>query len=238
MFSAKFRKACWQSIIVSLVFVLGLMMPAGAPLAQSSGNPGVIPPNARPHGLTYAAWSAGWWQWAFSLPVNNHPLFDETGIHCGVGQTGHVWYLGGVFNESGEAIRNKCTVPSGTMLFFPILNVVCSSLTGDPPDAIAACAKEIVDTAIELAVEVDGVPIKNLQRYRVMSPLFTYGPLPADNILGAPAGETAPAVADGFYLMLAPLSVGQHTIHFHGTFPDFPFTLDITYILTVAPHGH
>ena len=36
--------------------------------------------------------------------------------------------------------------------------------------------------------------------------------------------------------MLAPLSVGQHTIHYTGTFGDpFNFTLDITYTLTIAP---
>ena len=36
MFGTTFRKACWQSIIVAVVFVLGLMMPAGAPLATSA----------------------------------------------------------------------------------------------------------------------------------------------------------------------------------------------------------
>jgi hypothetical protein len=35
--------------------------------------------------------------------------------------------------------------------------------------------------------------------------------------------------------MLAPLSVGEHTVHFGGTYSDFGFTLDITYHLTVAP---
>jgi len=28
-----------------------------------------------------------------------------------------------------------------------------------------------------------------------------------------------------------------HTIHFHGEVPDFAFTVDMTYIITVAP-GH
>jgi hypothetical protein len=41
-------------------------------------------------------------------------------------------------------------------------------------------------------------------------------------------------VADGFYLMLAPLRTGSHVIHFHGSFPAFAFTLDITYNLRVA----
>lgn len=44
---------------------------------------------------------------------------------------------------------------------------------------------------------------------------------------------TAPAAADGYYLMLAPLSAGSHILNFGGTFPTFPFTLDVTYTLKV-----
>ena len=48
------------------------------------------------------------------------------------------------------------------------------------------------------------------------------------------AGSTSLSAADGFYLMLAPLRPGQHTLHFGGTFGDpINFTLDITYHLTV-----
>lgn len=42
-------------------------------------------------------------------------------------------------------------------------------------------------------------------------------------------GWYGPAVSDGYYLMLAPLSAGQHTIHF--AVADF---LDVTYHVTVA----
>ena len=144
-----------------------------------------------------------------------------------------MWFLGGVFNASGAATRNRCVVPRGKALYFPILNVVCSTLTSDP-EPLAACAQAVADTAIDLACEVDGAPIRHLQRFRAQSPRFTYGPLPINNILGLPPGGTSPAVADGYYLMLAPLSSGRHRIHFHGTFPTFPFTLDVTYNLTVA----
>jgi hypothetical protein len=52
-------------------------------------------------------------------------------------------------------------------------------------------------------------------------------------VIGAPQ----PGVADGYWIMLAPLKVGQHTLHFTGTeeFPewDWAFTVDVTYYLTV-----
>jgi hypothetical protein len=69
----------------------------------------------------------------------------------------------------------------------------------------------------------------------VQSPLYTFGPLPDNNLFGAPAGTTSLSVADGVYVMLAPLSAGPHVIHFKGQIPDFNFFIDITYHLTVGP---
>jgi hypothetical protein len=63
---------------------------------------------------------------------------------------------------------------------------------------------------------------------------------PANNIFSfigvpLPAGTYAPAVADGFYLLLAPLPPGAHTIRFggQGLFNGGGFSQDITYHLAV-----
>ena len=49
------------------------------------------------------------------------------------------------------------------------------------------------------------------------------------------SGLVDPVVADGYYLMLAPLTPGQHTLNFGGTIGDpINFTLDITYNFTVT----
>jgi hypothetical protein len=47
----------------------------------------------------------------------------------------------------------------------------------------------------------------------------------------------SPAVSQGVFLMLRPLSVGQHTVHFSGDFGPGNFALDVTYHITVTP-GH
>ena len=56
-------------------------------------------------------------------------------------------------------------------------------------------------------------------------------------------GGTGTAVADGYYLMLHPLPVGTHTIHFGGAYHlsvaegdpfDFDGAADTTYYLTVG----
>jgi hypothetical protein len=43
------------------------------------------------------------------------------------------------------------------------------------------------------------------------------------------------AVADGIYVMLAPLSPGRHVVHWTAT--GGGFIQDITYTLTVVPRG-
>ena len=240
------RIRLWKSFVSLLVVALLVASASAAVYAAPAANPGVLPPNSRPHGKSYAEWSAEHWKWLYSISVHdppytgaiNHPLVDETGAKCGVGQSGDVWFLGGPFNSSGIVVRD-CTVPTGTMLFFPLVDVECSNVEPAPffganEAELRACVAQI--GMANLTASVDGVAIQNLQGYRVQSPLFSFT-VPEDNLLGISAGTTGIAVSDGYFLMLAPLSAGQHTVHFGGTFPDFSFTLDATYHLTVAP-GH
>ena len=52
------------------------------------------------------------------------------------------------------------------------------------------------------------------------------------------AGVYAPAVADGFYLLLTPLPAGPHTINFgaHVFIAGTLLSFDMTYNLTVKEH--
>ena len=72
------------------------------------------------------------------------------------------------------------------------------------------------------------------RRLTEASAVFTVK-LPDNNIFGVAPGDYEPNVDDGFYLLLPPMRVGQHTIHFHGSLPRFYSTLDVTYNLTVTP---
>ena len=259
----KMSKRRTLRMLMVVVTVLGLAAGVEAQLTSSpqagsgtSANPNVLPPFSKPYGQTYSEWSADWWQWTYSLPASQHPLFDTA--DCSEGQSGMVWYLGGTFTASpdpddpdviiGEAVRD-CTIPSGTALFFPIVNAECN--TFEDPDATEAdlrgCANFLGDHIQDLQVTIDGRELQHLGLYRAESPLMTLGPLPEDNIVpdppGAPAGATANSVGDGFFIMLAPLSKGRHEIHFEGAAVftvandgfDFTFRLDITYHLTVEP---
>lgn len=223
-----------KRFFISLGFVLLLTALLPTMSFGSNGNPGVLPPNSPAYGMTYADWNARWWQWATSMSLDHHPLADTA--DCNRGQFGPVWFLGGNFSGASGGTR-KCTVPAGKALFFPIVNVDCSSLeTGDfygaTPKERRACARGIINYVTNMAVEIDGVSLKNLTKYRATSPNIVFAVAPSPNVLGVDAGS-GELVSDGYYLLLAPLSSGQHTIHFKGTFSQWGFTIEETYSITV-----
>ncbi len=203
--------------------------------AAHAANPRVLPPQSHAHGKTHSEWAAAYWQWLLAIPADTNPLFDETGEFCDVGQSGKVWFLAGATGGGNVSVTRDCTVPVGRSLFFPILTTLWISTPGDPGvDEIREILKQITDQATDLSCEIDGKPVENIQQYRQASTVFTVD-LPDNNIFGVAPGEYGPNVDDGFYLLLPPLPVGQHTIHFHGSLPRFYSTLDVTYNLTVTP---
>ncbi len=231
---------------------------AAAPIAGSAGNPTVIPPQSVPYGKTYGQWSALFWQWVFASPVSENPLFLDGNVDLSLQQPpGPVWFLGGTFvatpNETGggvigQAVRTG-TVPAGKALFFPILNNEFDNQTFVPPEDMTipelyAFAADQLTSNQSMDCEIDGVAVKNLwdsvnktSPYRVATPVFSYW-LPADDNVQQSwgiqvSGTIEPAVGEGVYLMLAPLSPGTHTIHFWGGSPG-NFVLDITYNITVV----
>jgi hypothetical protein len=202
------------------------------PSAAHAGNrnPRVIPPQTTAYG-GYSQLAAAWWQWILQTPGSTSPLSDTNGEFAAVNQSGPVWFLAG---NSGGTSERTVTVPAGKALFFPVLNAFDTE-DGTVPEMRAGLAA-LIDTASDMDVEIDGKSIGNLTSYREQSVEFAID-LPADNIFGDPtlAGHYEPVVDDGIYLLVAPLRVGAHTIHFHGTTTLTGFTLDVTYHLTVAP---
>lgn len=216
-----------------VVLAVLLLVGAGSDVLAATARPRVLPPRARPFGASYEQWAARWWQWALSIPVDQNPLLDPTGEDCAVGQSGRVWFLAGTFG-GGSATRT-CTVPAGKALFFPIVNAV---FVATEPGETEEIAHEVLREHIDrvdvgtLAVELNGVPIPNLGSYRAHSPTFSVV-FPEDNLFGAPAGFYPIAAADGYWIMLAPLPPGTHTLHFRGVLPNGTL-LDVTYTLIVT----
>ena len=69
------------------------------------------------------ALSAAWWRFVMSKPVDANPLKDPTGARCAQGQSGPVFFLAGSSTRLFQ-VRDKCVVPAGNVLFFPVVNGV------------------------------------------------------------------------------------------------------------------
>jgi hypothetical protein len=193
----------------------------------------------------YGEWSTGFWQWLAAAPLDHNPGLDETGVDIGYGQSGSVWYL--CPNFSGAASVRTGVIPAGISLFIALVAFETSSQEGygTTEEELRGAADGIVDMVEGLSAEVDGVPLTDLYSYRFQSPELFSLTVPEDNVfdlwipgVDTPAGTYYPCVADGYYLMLAPLNAGEHTIHWTGAIPAFGYFPDITYHLTVVGrHG-
>jgi hypothetical protein len=177
----------------------------------------VFQPESKPYNLTYGEWTDRWWQWAYSIPKEMNPAYDDTGKYCSVNQRGPVWFFPGTY---GKPVTRECTVPIGKSILFPILNSECSF--AEFPDLktleeLRICANTLQDQVTQLYASIDGydIPEKELEKNRLQSPPF-YFKLPEDNILDLPANITTKAVSDGNWVFVKPLSPGKHEISFRG----------------------
>jgi len=231
-----------------LFLFVTLLLTFAINLAGADSNPPVIPPTSHAYGKSYEEWSAAWLQWAMSIPAASNPILDNTGAYSSVGQSGKVWFLAGTTGSGAvPPVVRTITIPSGTPLFFPIVNYfwVNTPEYGDPNWSPAQEANarsilaDIVDTATGFSLKIDGHSIKNLYDFRFQSTVAkcTIPPLAADNLFGADlVNNPYYCVADGYWVMVHPLPVGSHEIHFTGGFTAFPpFSLDVTYKITVKP---
>lgn len=207
--------------------------------------PGVIPPHARPQGQSYAEWSSAWWHWLWEAPVDVNPGLDHDGHLVSYGQSGSVWFLAP--NYGGRDVR-YATIPTGKMLFVDVAGFF-TSFELEPylqtVEELRASNAAAVEGITEIVLMIDGatLTLEDLQDYRVQSPEFEYI-LPDNNMFeyfgySLPAGTYEPGVADGYYVMLAPLSAGEHTIYIFADLGDVYGTSEVTFHLTVGnAHQH
>jgi len=116
-----------------------------------------------------------------------------------------------------------------------LINVECSTAEGnaDTPAELRACARGFADQFTDLSLTIDGVAVASPQRFRVVhSPVFQFTAAEG-NVFGVPVGTTR-SVAEGYWVLIRPLSPGTHTISFGGAFPPGGFTTSATYTLTVT----
>lgn len=237
---------------VSLLLTVLMLLSMVVSVEAANSNPNVAPVNSSAYGKTYSQWAEAWYQWTFTLWGGPVDLFGP-GDCATANQTEKVFFLTGV---AGDQHSRNCTVPTGTPLFFPVLNTAYfeDPAVYDPnmsPPYVPATWVSLVKQALapdnlELQAWIDGKPVNNLRDYLVFTDPNHPFPvnIPAFGISGWEG------VQGGSYLLLHPLSAGQHTIRlFAQQFNDveipvppgiFPaafgaFTIDLTINLTVVP---
>ncbi len=209
----------------------------------------ILPPESLPYGLSYQEWAAKWWQWSLSQATNKIEYGGLPDI-CD-GPASEVRFLAG--GPYPTAAVRHITISDRVALFFPVLsvwvdNTGCPTFTDLTADQLLAEAEGMWGSVTETSCTLDGELVAGMEDptnsiYLVQSPPFSYTTAPKHNVLagvyGAPCigGNVTvyPAVADGIFLMLAPLKPGKHTIHFVGIVgpASAPYVdVDVTYDIT------
>lgn len=217
---------------------------ATASAAEDRNNPNsaVYPITANVNGKSYAEWTAEWWRWVAGIPCATNPINDPTGANGGINQSGPVYFLAGT--GGGTATRN-ITIPHGKKILFPIINLLIDYPCPDPDygpapgqtveEFLTQSASELMNLAGGLEVTLDGVALNNEADYRVPSGMFyfTGDPDLVNCFDPCITGEEQPGASDGYWMILKPLSKGQHTLNFKASVPAFGFSLDVTYNITI-----
>jgi hypothetical protein len=177
----------------------------------------MYPRKSRPFGKRWEEWAAIWCSWLLSIPKNINPSLDQTGANCAINQNDrYVWFLGGTFGNVTQVTRT-CSIPKGKAIFFPILekeDSFAEDTDFTSESELSTRAREFVDRVKYLELNVDGVFLKEMNKYRVQSVFFDLE-FPANAVYNVKPGLTR-AVCDGYWVFLRPLPPGKHTIHFAG----------------------
>jgi hypothetical protein len=207
-------------VIVLMVLSLPVLSHAG----ETGSATTLVPPSEKIAGRSQADWSRLWWQWAESFADYESPIADKKGSRCQLKQAGAVWFLAGTYGTH-RTIRT-CTVPAGKYLYFPLINYVVYPRSGYslPCKQATDTAAAMTEDVSSLVLEVDGKLFKNLETHRQPTK-------ECFDLAALAGGGVTPSAANGYYIMLRPLSRGTHTLNFGGILPGM--SQAVTYTLHV-----
>jgi len=223
--------------ILLLGISIAFLIPQIVLSTYAQGNSSVVySKESAPFGVPYKDWIARWWQWDVGIPSSQHPRDNYTAEKCTVNQNGSVWFLPDIL--TGKENR-PCTIPEGKAIMVPLLTGECD--TSDPASQSDADIRQCSTAGDEygaISATLDGQKIENLDSYRTASDFFNIT-IAKDNIFDIPAG-TYRGAADGFFVFLKPLSVGDHELHIktsvtNPTSPSYNYASEAIYDLKISP---
>lgn len=204
----------------------------------------VYAPNSIVEGKSIGEWTSDWWNWAYGSPVEGNVLTDDTGAFQNTNQTADVFFIAG--NSGGETSRSF-TVPNDKPLLLPLINLSYwrTPEPGEdedpttPRDAalVQADVEGLISEVDELSFSLDGVSIAQDTLFMHRESTTFTGNILADTVgaTSEPVGVWPESYTSGYWIMLDPLSPGDHTLNFGGYVDEFDFRVNVTANVTVVP---
>ena len=208
--------------VTTTVLILAVAGPASA--AQPAGR-GFVPPNAKVHGHTLTELAAAWNIWGFGGTEDVNPLVNPRCEQSPFDPK--IWFTPVSFGVDEEL---DCDIPAGAFLVLTPGGYFCDPVEagGSSEAELRACAVAGFEFLSYVEVVLDGRSATNLDRYILTSPRIE---LPGPNLLSA---EATFIVDKSYFMVLHPLSRGQHTLRAYDEFDEFDFQAGFTFHITVS----
>jgi hypothetical protein len=201
------------SVLVVILLINFIRVPAMA--ADSTD----LLAGKEPLGKSLEAWATKFWQWNIALP----PHFETNScVMYSVPNSSMVFLI----NPWTKNYQGNCSIPSDKYILVPLLVGECDTTLPDAKGGkikdLWACAESADEPFQSWSVMLDNKIISRSWGNDIVNPSLIKDILvrnstkfsiniPKNNNIDVPPGFY-PAVVDGYYLVLKPLSPGEHTL--------------------------
>lgn len=257
-YSKKMQKPCINTILILTIITIFLLCNTPMESFAQDNNVEVFTNDSQPFGSSYGEWIAKWWQWNVNIPAKDHPRDFYSMDKCNINQSGPVWFMPDILQ--GIETRN-CKIPANTSVLIPIQ----TGAQWNDGNGGFLNDQQLLERAMEfqdntktenIKATLDG---KEIKVPRVQSPFFDLT-IPIDSwtrgIVDEDGSSTCPdcipgtfrAVADGYFIFLAPLDPGEYDVGLYFFTQENPnpfvvsqlktYTANATYHLIVEPSSN
>jgi hypothetical protein len=240
------REGATTSKLSLFLIVIGIIsglyfFPTLTNITYSQGsNQTVYSTDSKPFGNPYQDWVGAWWNWTQGTTADLHPR-DDPNRSCNVNQKGPVWFLPDSLSVESPSNPRICDVPAGKAIFIPVITGEADNIE-NPNYADTQIVKDALacdNYSNNRRAEVDGVSIKGLNdpvTYRTNSS-HLFNVIAVDNNIYNMKAGTGRGFADGWFLFIKPLTIGEHKVHLAGSIdapdPNCNTNGDVTWIIRV-----
>lgn len=176
-----------------------------------------------PLGKPLEMWAIEFWKWWMTVPLG----FENSKCVMHLVPDAQVIFL---VNNYGITYQGSCNIPSDKYILVPLLVGECDPdllvperTTGNLTQDLWNCARSVDEYFQSWDVVLDGKVITRnwyndkinpdlIQDILVRNSTTTVINIAENNVYEADAGPVSPAVVDGYYLVLNPLSTGEHEL--------------------------